>query len=79
MTRTCNDMLRDFLFKNKGSELVNFRLFRGDSPDVTKEEICKQLHSAFVQRAAGQAHTTDIFPGASGAGNIKLDELEQRL
>ena len=77
--RTCNDMLRDFLFENEGSELVNLKLLRGDSPDVTKEDICKQLHGAFVQRVAGQARTTDMVPEASGAREIKLSELEQRL
>ena len=79
MTRTCNDMLRDFLFENEGSKLVNLKLLRGDSPDVTKEDICKQLHGAFVQRAAGQARTTEMFPEASDASKIKLDDLAQRL
>lgn len=79
MTRTWNDMLHDFLFENEASELLNLKLLRGDSPDVTKEDICEQLHAAFVQRAANQAHTVTEFPELEGSGGINLSELENRL
>lgn len=79
MTRTWNDMLHDFLFDNEESKLLNLKLLRGDSPDVTKENICEQLHAAFVQRAANQAHTVTIFPEPEGSGGINLVSLENRL
>jgi hypothetical protein len=67
------------LFEHEGASLVNLKLLRGDSPDVSKEQICEQLHSALVQKAAGQAHTVSNFPDTKGGGSIILAELEKLL
>jgi hypothetical protein len=79
MDRNCDSALHDFLFKHKGTELVNLKLLRGDSPDVTKEQICEQLRSAFVQKAANQARTVSDFPSEGGAGSVDLAGLEKKL
>lgn len=79
MTRICDDGLHQFLFEHEGAELVNLKLLRGDSPDVSKEQICEQLQSALVQKAAGQAHTVKDFSDVAGGGSINLAELEKLL
>lgn len=79
MTRTCNEMLQEFLFENEGTDLVNLKLLRGDSPDVSKEDICDQMHSAFIQVAATQATTLKDFPDSDGGGSINLPEFEKQF
>lgn len=79
MTRTCNEMLQELLFNNDGTELINFKLQRGDSSDVSPEEICEQVHAAKIQVATGQAETFTDFPNVDKSGSINLLELESRL
>jgi hypothetical protein len=72
-------MLHDFLFQNEGTELVNLKLLRGDSPDVSKEEICDQIHSAIIQVASGEAASMEDFPDIAGVGSINLLEFEKQF
>lgn len=54
MTTLEKDGLEVFLF-SKGSELLDFKCFRGDRDDISEEDIRKQIHSAFMQREMGRA------------------------
>jgi hypothetical protein len=79
MKRICDIALHEFLYEHEGTELVNLKLLRGDSRDVLKEQICDQLKSAMIQKAANQANTLKDFPSSKGANSITLVELEEKL
>ena len=44
-----SEALHTLLFGDEQRELVNLKLMRGDSPDFSREELCRETHSALFQ------------------------------
>jgi hypothetical protein len=49
------------LFERENITLVNLKFFRGDRDVVSEEELCKQMHSAFLQKRMGRATVSHRF------------------
>ncbi|MBX5190104.1 hypothetical protein HJB86_14435 [Rhizobium sp. NZLR3b] len=74
MTSTGRDALWSFLFASGDCQLVNLKLMRGDSPDVTTVRLREEVHSALLQ---SKTSTTALenFPETEEMGNIDVREL----
>lgn len=74
MTSTGKDALWSFLFASGDCQLVNLKLMRGDSPDVTTQRLREEVHSALLQSKTSTSAVSD-FPEMEEMGNIDVREL----
>gem|GEM_PF-2734550 len=68
------DPLAGLLF-GRDTELVNLKLCRGDSPDVSEAELRNETHFALTQVAFGRCDTHSDFPENKNAKRINVTEL----
>ena len=59
MGLTEKEKLSAFLFDREDRKVVNIKFFRGPRDLVSTEELCAQVHSAFMQKRMGKARVTD--------------------
>lgn len=56
--------LLSFFFEGGDKNLVNVKLFRGLRDLVSQDDLCAQVHSAFMQKRMGKAKvTTELDTG----------------
>jgi len=68
------DPLADLLFGQERT-LVNFKLLRGDDPQVSESELRAEAHSALVQVFLENCDTFPDFPEDRSAKRINVDNL----
>ncbi|MEO1987445.1 MAG: hypothetical protein ABGX47_12500 [Martelella sp.] len=74
MTSTGKDALWSFLFASEDCTLVNLKLMRGDSNDVSLSDLRDEVHSALLQARTG-AEAVEDFPEESEPLSIDVREL----
>jgi hypothetical protein len=62
MTANEKDGLDALLFGTEGTELVDFKCFRGDREDISEDDIKEQIHSALMQKKMGRAMVSTTAP-----------------
>lgn len=65
------ERLISFLFERDDVCLINLKFFRGDRDVVSEEELCKQVHSAFLQEKMGRAIVSDRFQEEADTVDIR--------
>lgn len=50
------------LFGNEDVTQRNIKFMRGDRPDVSEDDFCRQINSALVQKRSGLAKRLDGLP-----------------
>ena len=73
------DPLWQFLFASDDCSLVNLKLFRGDSNDITAQDLNEQVHSALMQVKTGTAQALDDFPETAEGGQVNVRKLAESL
>ena len=53
--------LLSLLVPAEGATLENFKLCRGDDPEVTASDVSNEVHAALMQKKLGLARTTKEF------------------
>jgi len=79
MTQTQGRALEKFLFGDENAKLVNFKLLRGDTPDISEDDICAQVESAIEQVASGKVAAVKDFPTSGDSMQFSVRELEKSL
>jgi hypothetical protein len=74
MTITCADPLAGLLF-GREAKLVNLKMCRGDSPQVSGTELRNETHFALTQVALGMCETHVDFPEDRTAKRVDLNQL----
>jgi hypothetical protein len=72
------DALDVLLFGTDGTELLDFKCFRGDRPDVSEDEIRDQIHSAIMQKRMKRA-TISADPPRPDVPRTNVREFVQDL
>ena len=72
-TLSQKDGLDALLFGAEGVDLLDFKCFRGDRPDVDEADIKKQIHSAFMQRKMKRASVSVTAP----VPNVPLQDVKE--
>ena len=67
------EKLSSFLFDGSDRELLNMKFFRGTRDLVSPEELCEQVHSAFMQERMGKARVTEWLD--LGVAKINVQEF----
>ena len=75
MTSTGKDALSNFLFASSDCSLVNLKLMRGDSQDITTQQLRDEVHSALMQVRTGTAQSFNDFPDVAEPLHINVEEL----
>lgn len=75
MTSTGKDALSNFLFAGGDCSLVNLKLMRGDSQDISTQELRNEVHSALMQVRTGTSAVHEEFPDVASPLHIDLEEL----
>lgn len=75
MTSTGRDALGSLLFASGDCQLVNVKLMRGDSQDISIHDLREQVHSALMQVRTETAITCVDFPDAADHLHLNLEEL----
>lgn len=73
MTSTGKDALWSFLFASD-YKLVNLKLMRGDSHDVSLQQLRDEVHSALLQARTSSVGLED-FPETAEMLNVDVREL----
>ena len=55
------EALHSLLFEDQQKELVSLALTRGDSLDISEEELCGEIHSALFQVRNGRSVSSRRF------------------
>jgi hypothetical protein len=79
MTLTHQDALREFLFAGDDCHIVNLKLMRGDSQDVSVQELRDVVHSALMEIKTGVSETCGKFPEEAAGCSIDLEKLAASL
>lgn len=69
--------LLSFLFEGSGREVTNIKFFRGPRDLVSQEELCEQVHSAFMQKRMGKAVVAEELN--CGIAKINVRDFLARL
>lgn len=72
------DGIDAFLF-GENMELVDFKCFRGDRPNVSEDDIKKEIHSAFVQRKMKRAVVSEAAPKPRIVAAQKVHDFVKEL
>lgn len=75
MTSTGKDALSNLLFASSDCTLVNLKLMRGDSQDISTQELRNEVHSALMQVRTGTSTVHSDFPDVSSPLHVDLEEL----
>ena len=75
MSDTRQAALMAKLLGDEDTELVNFKLLRGDDPSVTVEELCEEVHLGITQVQTGTAETLKEFPEEGTPEEINLANI----
>lgn len=71
MTKSdAEERLMSILFKD-GFKLTNVKLFRGDSDEITEEDLCNEAHSGLMQELMGKARVSSTFEDNTPVVSIK--------
>lgn len=77
---TDKDALSNLLFGDDGSRrLLNFKLLRGDKPNVTEQELRDEARSALVQVRLQTCDTFEQFPESTKAKPVDVTKLKEQL
>ncbi|MBO6553554.1 MAG: hypothetical protein JJ926_11995 [Roseitalea sp.] len=79
MTTTHKDALREFLFASDGCRLVNLKLMRGDSQEVSVQELRDSVHSVLMEVKTGTSEVSSAFPEEAAGLSIDLEALAASL
>ena len=74
MAEMTTDALAGLLF-GRESKLVNFKLCRGDNPQVTEAELRNEAHFALTQVALGMSDSHVDFPEDRNARRVDVTAL----
>jgi|GEM_PF-4829559 len=71
MTDCAEDQVMAFLFNQEGITLRNLKLFLGEQPMISKDDICREMHSAFMQERMGTAKVSRTFEDLRPTVNVE--------
>lgn len=74
MSGAGRDALGSFLFASDFA-LVNLKLMRGDSQDVTEHALRNEVQSALMQAKTGSVTSFKDFPDVGNEFHLNVDEL----
>jgi len=75
MTSTGKDALSNLLFAGSDCSLVNLKLMRGDSQDISTQRLRNEVHSALMQVRTGTAESHSDFPDVASPLHVSIEEL----
>jgi hypothetical protein len=79
MASTGKDALWSSLFASSDCQLANLKLMRGDSQDITTQELREEVHSALMQVKTGTSDAFADFPEETPGFRINLAHLAATL
>lgn len=73
-----NDALTGLLF-GQGRKLLNFKMLRGDNPQVSEQELRDEANSALLQVRLERSVSMKDFPDHPEAKKVDVKEMVSQL